>query len=41
MKFGISNGVMTGRTWQARVKINPRSYGVEGSVLFVTPGPWR
>jgi WD40 repeat protein len=34
MKFGISNGVMTGRTWQVRVKINPQSYGVEELVLF-------
>ena len=41
MKFGISNGVMTERTWQARVKINPQSYGVEGSVFFVIPGSWR
>ena len=41
MKFGISNGVMTGRTWQARVEINPQSYGGEESVFFVIPGSWK
>jgi hypothetical protein len=32
-KFGISNGAMTGRTLQVRVETNPRSYGIEVSVL--------
>ena len=40
MKFGISNGVMTERTWQVRVKINPQSYGVEESVFLVL-GTWE
>ena len=31
---------MTERTWQARVKINPQSYGVEESVFLVL-GTWE